>query len=126
MGCSRMSLPAAIPRVLRVTDETRGQAIRSRRTRLGKSVRFLANEANVDRGAATRAENDEPGVSDLTYQRLEGALDRLEHQRGIDDPERTLFILELPDGTKVRMPRTGGTPEEIARAAAEFLRSRES
>lgn len=73
-------------RLLTVVDEeTRGQRIRRRRLALGiKSYEEFAEATGMSRGAVTRAEKDDPTVSETTYERLEIWLTNFEHETGSD------------------------------------------
>lgn len=89
-----MSATALAERLRSVTTddapETRGQAIKRRMLRLGFNQSTFAEETKVDRGAIGRALRDQPGTSSFTYDRLEAALDRLEHEAGYGGPDAVL------------------------------------
>lgn len=63
-------------------DETRGEAIKRRRESLGMPVSGLAKRAEMDWKTVSRAESDHEGTTDLTYSRLESALDAFTHEVG--------------------------------------------
>lgn len=51
------------------------------------SVRNLAGLSQVDRATITRAEDDDPRVTELTYSRIERALDDWERETGADEEQ---------------------------------------
>ena len=63
-----------------------GEAVQERRTRLGLSVSELARRAHVDRGRLTALEAGET-VRDSTLGAVEHALDKLEQELGMNDPD---------------------------------------
>lgn len=72
-------------RLLPMSDETRGHAIRDRRLALGiKSLREFAKESGIDREALSKAEAGEGSAQ--TYERAEAWLTAAEEEAGHDDP----------------------------------------
>lgn len=68
-----------------VSDETRGQDIKSRRLALGiKSVREFAEASGIDREALGKAERGQ--ASSGTYDRAEAWLAGMEEETGHDEP----------------------------------------
>lgn len=64
-----------------------GQGIKKRRTRLGMSVKALAEAARIDRGRLAAIERGDNNVRPTTLGAVESALDRLEREMGMDDGE---------------------------------------
>lgn len=68
-----------------MSDETRGQKLKSRRLALGiKSVREFADASGIDREALGKAERGQGSAS--TYERAESWLGRMEEETGHDEP----------------------------------------
>ena len=61
---------------------SRGEQLRARRERHGMSVHNFSAQSGVDRKTISRAEADDPKVTDLTYTRLNKALDEFEADTG--------------------------------------------
>lgn len=81
--------------LLPVSDETRGHGIKRRREALGMSVSALAKKVGMDRGTLARAEEGDERTEALTYSRIEGALDRLETEMGIDQATAEDDVVEF-------------------------------
>lgn len=77
---------AAIPVTISPMAGPRGEEIRARRIGHGMSVRDFAKLSKVDRQTITRAEADDEAVTELTYARLERALEDFEEEIGTDVP----------------------------------------
>lgn len=108
---------------VRVRDETRGQALKRRRLALGyTSLRRFADKVGIGRDTISDAEADAPKVRDSTYDALEAALERLEREFGMSDPDLITSTVELPD--HVRVTFSGTDPAGVAEAVEKFLRSR--
>jgi transcriptional regulator with XRE-family HTH domain len=74
-----MSKERGTATLLPVAKETLGQQIRRRRMGYGMSVRKFMAVAGVDRATITKAEADDPSVTDLKYDQLIKALDDFEY-----------------------------------------------
>lgn len=105
----------------RVRDETVGQQVARRRDALGMSVRALQEATGVHRNTIGKIEKDDPSVEEFTIARLIQGLEKLERRYGMDDPERTVSRIRLPDGTEVYFE---GSPDGVAEAAEAFLAKR--
>lgn len=70
-----------------VVDNEVGERIRQRRTRMGISVRDLAERAGVDRGQLGKLEKGEAQSRATTVALIETALDQLEQELGMDAPD---------------------------------------
>ena len=111
--------------MLRVTEAggaktPRGLRLAQRMDRLGLSASDLEELTGVDRESIARAREGRSQAK--TYGRLEAALERVETGIGPDEPDAMIATVDLADGTRITFK--GVTPEEAARAAAEFLRAR--
>jgi transcriptional regulator with XRE-family HTH domain len=71
----------------RVTDESRGAAVRARRDHLGMDKIDLADRAGVDRGKLGRFEAGKDQPSERWIARVERALDDFEHEVGFKPGE---------------------------------------
>lgn len=78
---------------LGVVDQTIGAQINRRRTRLGMSVKALADAAGVDRGSISKIEREGTG-RDSTVGAINNALDQLETEMGVDLPAASESALE--------------------------------
>lgn len=78
-----------------VNDAETGRRIRERRTRLGMTVKALAERAGVDRGRLAKLEAGDLHVRSTTIGAVEGALDRLEHEMGMDIPSDDSGVVEF-------------------------------
>jgi DNA-binding Xre family transcriptional regulator len=107
---------------MRMGDDLRGADIAARMDRLGISARELAQRVDLDRQSVTRAR--EGKARPATFGAIEAYLDRLEGEIGPDDASRAVTTIELPGG--IRVTYKGGTPEEAARFAQDFLAGRET
>lgn len=110
-----------------VRDETRGQVLKRRRLALGfRSLREFARKVGIGRDTIAEAERDEPSVRDSTYEALDAALDRLEREFGMSDPDLITSTVEMtdPQGKPVRVTFQGTDPAGVADAVDKFLRSR--
>ena len=67
-----------------VSDET-GRELRDRRLRLGMSVRQLAKLAGVDKDTLAGMESGEKRPHATTVAKVQGALDRLDEELGMDE-----------------------------------------
>lgn len=105
----------------RVADETVGQQVTRRRQALGLSGRELHEKSGVHRNTIAKIEKDDPTVEEFTVARLLQALDRLEHRYGVDQPDRVVSRVRLPDGTEVFFE---GDAAGVAEAAEAFLAKR--
>lgn len=79
------ALPAHLG-LLPVESAETGRRIRERRTRLGMTVKDLAERAGVDRGRLAKLEAGEPAIRATTIGAVEAALDRIEEETGMNDP----------------------------------------
>lgn len=78
------------PTLLAVPDESlkeRGKRITQRHEKLGISASALAKRASIDRATLGRVESGANGVRRMTVTAVEMALDQLEQELGMDDPE---------------------------------------
>lgn len=78
------------PTLVAVTEESliqRGARIQERHEKLGISASALAKRASVDRATLARVESGVDGVRRATVGAIETALDQLELEIGMDDPE---------------------------------------
>jgi len=106
-------------------DEPSARSLRlmQRMDRLGISARDLAKYAGVDRASVASARNG--SARPATFGQLEAALDRLEHETGVDlvaaGGPATTSTLTMPDGTRVTFE---GDPAGVAVAVATFLAQR--
>ena len=98
------------PRALRLSQ---------RMDRLGLGNRELGRLSGVSRNTIAKARAGDSTAT--TYGKLEKTLDEFEHETGADEPDQLVATIDLADGTRVTF--RGITPEEAARAAAEFLAS---
>ena len=104
-----MLLMDAATTVSRVNVEV-GARVQERRTRLGMSVSALAREAKVDRGRLAALEAGDGSVRESTIGAIHAALDRLEHEIGMDvsgsavgtDPEDDLVEFTIEGNFGVR------------------------
>jgi transcriptional regulator with XRE-family HTH domain len=71
----------------RVTDESRGAAVRARREHLGMTVINLADKAGVDRGKLGRFEAGSDHPTERWIARVERTLDDFEHEVGVKPGE---------------------------------------
>jgi transcriptional regulator with XRE-family HTH domain len=69
-------------RVVRVTDESRGAAVRARREHLGMTASDLAKLAGVDRGKLRKFESGEDAPSERWINGVERALESFEVEAG--------------------------------------------
>lgn len=83
---SVMTVPARFERV----DASVGAEIQERRLKLGISVKGLAEKAGVDRGRLAALEAGDASVRATTVGAVKSALDRLEHELGMDLPMRQI------------------------------------
>lgn len=65
-----------------------GERVRERRVRLGLSRAALAKRAHVDRDTLRSLEEGHDGVRETTVGAVERALNELEQEIGMNDPER--------------------------------------
>lgn len=80
-----------LARVTDDSDESRGAAIERRMKALGMGPTELSRDAGgVSRKTIYRAMADDESVTDKTYQRLEGALSRVEADAGYGSPDAVL------------------------------------
>lgn len=77
---SAMALPVTFDPV----SAGRADQIRSRRVRLGISVKALALRAGVDRGTLASLEAGDERIRDSTFGTVERALESLEQEMGVD------------------------------------------
>lgn len=131
-----MPAMALAERLRRVTTtdtgapETRGQEISRRMRRLGLNQSEFSEESKVDRGAIGRALRDDPRTSEQTYARLEGCLERLEHEVGYGGPdvvlstEQGLMEFEVTGDFGVRVVVKGpvANAEELEASVARLIR----
>jgi transcriptional regulator with XRE-family HTH domain len=120
--------------------EGAGQRIAERRTRLGLSVRALAQVAGVDRGRLAKIEDGTAtNVRAATIGAIERALDELEAQRetplpegvrSIGDPADDLYEVALEEGGRRVVvkgrPKDAQERQEIADTAMRLLREAEA
>lgn len=71
----------------RVTDESRGAAVRARREHLGMTVSGLAKRAAVDRGKLAKFESGENTPTERWINGVERALDAFEEETGHEPGE---------------------------------------
>lgn len=71
-------------------NENPGAEIQERRLKLGMSVKGLAERAGIDRGRLAALEAGADNVRDTTIGAVRAALDRIEHEMGMDLPARDL------------------------------------
>jgi transcriptional regulator with XRE-family HTH domain len=116
----RMTAVAIAPRMFRVSEETTGEQVERRLARLGINQEEFAKLAGVHVRTLRKIRNDVP-VEDMPRAKVLRTLDRLEVEYGIDQPEKIVNVVELPDGSRVVFE---GSPEGVAEAAARFLRER--
>jgi transcriptional regulator with XRE-family HTH domain len=85
-----------------VVAKDAGEQIRTRRERLGMSVRALATESGVDRSRIAAAESGH-SVRPATLGAIEAALDRLEDEMSgpYDSKDRSTSTVTLPSGERV-------------------------
>lgn len=103
-----------------MSAETRGHAIKERRLRLGiKSVRELARQSGVDRGAVTAAEAGTASID--TYDLLEAWLDAFEEETGSDVPERGVVTWRVTGNFGVAVALSGPV-ENLAELEASIER----
>jgi transcriptional regulator with XRE-family HTH domain len=100
------------PRALRLAQ---------RMDRLGLGNRELARLSGMSRNTIAAARTG--ASSATTYGKLEKALDDFERETGADQPDESVAVVELADGTRVTF--RGVSAEEAARFAAEFLAHRD-
>lgn len=100
--------------------ETRGARMRRRREGLKMTAAELAVEAGMDVKTVKRAEEDHPGTSDKTWNRVEATLDRLEEEIAAASTARHVrtATMILPDGT--RLVFEGSQPGEAADELSRF------
>lgn len=65
---------------------SRGEQVRARRIRLGMGVKPLAIRAGVDRGTLAALEAGDERVQEITFTKVQRALDELEEEMGIEGP----------------------------------------
>lgn len=69
---------------------SRGEQVRARRIRLGMGVKPLAIRAGVDRGTLAALEAGDERVQEITFTKVQRALDELEEEMGIEGPPATI------------------------------------
>lgn len=108
---------------LPMSDETRGQSIKSRRLALGfESVREFAEASGIDRGALGKAEKGT--ASSATVERAEAWLDRFEEKTGHDEPtgESLRFTLHDVYGVgEIIVEGPSNRPDELVEAVSKLL-----
>lgn len=104
-----------------VTDEERGRNIARRMDRLGIPVSDLAERVGLDRESVQRARRGR--ARNATFGKIEAWLDGIEEEVGPDPAPYMVTTIVLGDGTKVTFE--GGSPEDVAAAAADFLDRRQ-
>lgn len=110
-------------------EETRGQAILRRMRRIGMTNTSLAKEARgMDRTTVSRAIRDDPTVTDTTYERLEGTLDRIEHELGYGGPDAVMStgagLVEFEvDGDHVIVKGPVADVDALAALVAKLIRN---
>ena len=92
-----------------------------RRIALGYSVRQAADLSGIGRGTIAKIEQGDTsgGPDDLSAARYVRWLSDQERSLGMDNPERVVSVVELPDGTRVIFE---GDATTASAAAAAFLR----
>lgn len=129
-------LAAREPFSVAPVTEGAGQRIADRRTRLGLSVRALAQSAGVDRGRLAKIEDGTAtNVRPATIGAIERALDELEAEhepalpegvRPIGDPADDLYEVAIEDGTRRVVvkgrPKDERERREIEAAAVRLMR----
>lgn len=102
----------------------RGRAIKERRLALGiKSFRQFEAKAGCGRGTVAVAEKGDAAVRGGTYDAIEAALSRLEHEMFMDGPDLITSTIELPSGERVTF--SGTDPQGVAEAVDAYRRARE-
>lgn len=101
-----------------VADAGVGHRIQERRTKLGMTVKDLAERSGVDRGRIAKIEGGAPARTS-TIGAIEAALDQLERDvaQPPDDVARVTSEIVLPNGVRVTFI---GSPEAAAEAAKRF------
>lgn len=106
-----------------MSDDTRGQAIKDRRLRLGiKSVREFAKASGISREALTAVE--EGAGSQASMERAEAWLDRMEAETGHDEPVREPLRFTFHDVYGIGELIVEGPvehPDELVAAVARLL-----
>jgi transcriptional regulator with XRE-family HTH domain len=110
-----------------------GARIRERRTRIGISVKALAERADVDRGRLSAIEDGAP-ARDSTVGKIHRVLGELEHEMGLDvplppgvsrigDPGQGLveFVVEGNFGVRAVVKGPVSDIEALQKAAAELI-----
>lgn len=89
--------------------------------RLGIPVSDLADRVGLDRESVQRARRGR--ARNATLGKIEAWLDGIEEEIGPDPAPAMVTTITLGDGTRVTFE--GGSPEDVAEAAAKFLASRQ-
>jgi transcriptional regulator with XRE-family HTH domain len=118
-----------------MSGDQEGARIKERRTRIGMSVKALAERANVDRGRLTAIENGAP-ARDSTIGAIERALGELEHEMALDeklppgvsrigDPDQGLveFTIEGNFGVRAVVKGPVADIEALQKAASDLIGS---
>lgn len=109
-----------------VVDENagRGARVKARREKLGMKVKPLADAAGVDRGRLGLFEEGAVEPTDTWIRRVEGALDRLEHEMWLDDDTDDLveFTIEGNFGVRAAVKGPIRDIDKLREAAAQFAR----
>ena len=127
-----MPLPADVARV------------RPRRQRIGMKIAELAEEAGVSRDTLSDLETGKKRPHPETVEKVLAALDRIEHEVGLDedtpplpdgvrpigDPADDLYEVAIEDGTRRVVvkgrPKDAAERQEIAETAMRLLREAEA
>ena len=121
-------------RLGRVTDESRGAAVRARREHLGMTVSNLAKLADVDRGKLSKFEDGKDSPSPRWIAQVERALDDFEQEVGFKPGEAAAEAASSAPAEPIRLTfhdvfgigeiiaeGPGDKPDELVAAVAKLL-----
>jgi transcriptional regulator with XRE-family HTH domain len=94
-----MATRTETPRLSAVADEGRqqsmGERLKERRLALGLSRVRLANRAHIDRDTLRNLEEGHDGVRETTVVLVDRALNELEEEMGMNDPEENGHVVRF-------------------------------
>jgi transcriptional regulator with XRE-family HTH domain len=105
-----------------------GHEIRARRLRLGMTIEDLAGEAGISADTLGDFESGNRQPRELTVSKVTGALDRIEHEVGMDapalpaEPGVVTFDVSAEGGFHVVVKGPVANADEIRRQVTEIIR----
>lgn len=116
-----VSALAEAPRVLYVPDESTGEQVTRRLERIGINNQDFAMRAGVHARTLRKIRHDDPSVEAASRAKVLRALDELEHELGLDDPDHVTSYIDLPSGERVTFE---GSSDEVAEQVRRFFENR--